>query len=311
MLMIEDLKESNAFLTALLDNLVSGIFIVDKDIRIRSFNDSFKALFQKQQEKILGELCGNALGCEYTVLEGKDCGDTIHCKGCKLRDSLLKSFTEKVPAYKEKLFRNFYIDGELVKKYFQYTAKYVTFNNEEMVLIIVDDISELMEANLKLKQISVTDGLTGLYNHKYIFHRLEEEVKKSQRYETPMSIIMLDIDHFKKINDTYGHQVGDTTLAAVSRAIKDTLREVDIPGRYGGEEFIAILPQTKLLEAFITAERIREMVETIVFEEKGLSVTISGGVAEFRKEPPLRLIERADRRLYQAKESGRNCIVKD
>lgn len=310
MLTINNLKESNTFLSILIDNLVSAVFIVDKDIRIQSFNESFQALFHKQQDKILGELCGNAIGCEFAVVEDKACGTTSNCNGCPLRESLLKAFSEKIPAYKEKISRNFYIDGRLYKKFFQYSARYVFFNNEDLVLIIVDDITELMDANMKLKKMAITDGLTGLYNHKHIFYRFEEEIKKAERYKTACSVIMLDIDHFKTINDTFGHHIGDQVLAEVSRVIKKSTRAVDIPGRYGGEEFIIILPQTSLNDAYRTAERIRKNIESIVFKQTKLTVTISGGVSEFREESPLQLIERVDQCLYQAKKNGRNRIEK-
>lgn len=310
MLNINDLKESNAFLNVLLENLVSAVFVVDKNICIQSFNNSFKALFQKPEDKVLGQLCGNALGCVYTVDEGKNCGETSNCQHCTLRDSLLKAFTNKVPTYKAQLFRKFYINDQAITKYLLYSSKYVTFNNEEMVLVIVDDNTELMEANLKLKEMAITDGLTQLYNHKHSYYKLEEEITRATRYGNKLSIIMLDIDHFKAINDTYGHQIGDKTLVAVSQTLKNNLREIDYAGRYGGEEFIVILPQTGLDNAYITAERIRRAIESTSFEEGKIKITISGGVVEFKEESALILIGKADELLFEAKQKGRNRIEK-
>jgi len=310
MLNIGNLKESNAFLNVLLENLVSAVFVVDKNICIQSFNDSFKALFHKPEDKILGEKCGNALGCVYTVDEAKKCGDTSNCQHCTLRDSLLKALTNKVPTYKAQLIRKFYINNQAITKYFLYSSKYITFNNEEMALVIIDDNTELMETNLKLKVMAITDGLTQLYNHKHSYYKLEEEITRATRYRNRLSIIMFDIDHFKAINDTYGHLTGDKTLVAVGQAIKNNLREIDHIGRYGGEEFMVILPQTGLGDAYTTAERIRRTIESASFEDVNIKITISGGVVEFRDESALILIGKADELLFKAKQTGRNRIEK-
>jgi diguanylate cyclase (GGDEF)-like protein len=313
MFSLNDLKESNDFLNVLVDNLVSAVFIVDKNIRVQSFNDSFKALFHKPEEQILGELCGNALGCSYVINEGKDCGSTSNCGACMLRNSLVKAFSLKVPAFKERLTRKFYIDEKEVLKYFMYTSKYVVFNGEEMVLVLVDDITELMTANLELKKMAVTDGLTELYNHKHIYFKLEEEISRARRYGTTLSLLMMDIDYFKRINDNYGHQTGDKTLIAVGKLIRDIIRDVDYAGRYGGEEFMIILPQTQLKNACATAERIRKKVESHHFEEIKEPVTLCVGTAELileteKPETALKLIDRADKLLYQAKQAGRNRV---
>ena len=309
---ISDLKDSNEFLKVLLENLSSAIFIVDKNLRIRNFNDSFRALFYKTEDRILGELCGNALGCVFSVEENKNCGTTSNCAKCVLRDSLIKAFTEKIPAYKELLEREFFVDGKKVLKYFQYTTKYVRFNNNEMVLIIVDDITELEKSYQKMKEMAITDGLTDLYNHNHIFRQLEEEIDKSERYGNPLSLFMLDIDFFKSINDTHGHQAGDEVLKKVSRCIKKSIRKIDIPGRYGGEEFMVILPQTNLEKALVSAERIRRTIEMLQPKNNGtpIDVTISGGVVTFRSETALQLVEKADILLYKAKKNGRNRIEK-
>ncbi len=147
-----DLRESNDFLNALIDNITSAIFIVDRDVKIRNFNDPFQALFQKDEDKILGERCGNVIGCAFTVDQSKDCGETKNCNECELRRSILKSFLEKVPTYREKIVRDFYIQGEKISKYFQFSTKYIQWSDETMVLIIVDDITALETQKLILEQ---------------------------------------------------------------------------------------------------------------------------------------------------------------
>ncbi len=166
----------------------------------------------------------------------------------------------------------------------------------------------LEEKNITLEEISITDGLTGFYNHKYIITRLSEEISVSKRYQTPLSIIMFDIDHFKNINDSYGHQVGDYVLVEISNALKANLRQTDLSGRYGGEEFLMILKNTAIEDAYFTAEKVRKKMAEIDWGSYGLHVTISGGVAMYTGETVVELIAKADKLLYKAKNGGRNRI---
>jgi len=155
--------------------------------------------------------------------------------------------------------------------------------------------------------------LTNLYNHRYFQTHLSSEVTRVYRYPHPLSLIMLDIDSFKEFNDTYGHPKGDLVLSQIARAIKKNVRKVDIPCRYGGEEFAIILPETKLAEAVLVAEKIRASVGKIHFDTgkdaQKKRMTVSGGVAQFRsgmkKED---LVRCADESLYEAKGTGKNRI---
>ena len=142
------------------------------------------------------------------------------------------------------------------------------------------------------------------------------EFARSKRYDKPVSIIMMDIDHFKKVNDNYGHLLGDTVLQAVAEQIKVTLRETDLPGRYGGEEFIALLPETAIDEAQLVAERVREAVQghDICADDYHIRVTSSFGVScaacnEGKFKPVEVVIDDADKALYKAKSAGRNRVV--
>ena len=166
----------------------------------------------------------------------------------------------------------------------------------------------LEEKNKLLEILSITDGLTGLYNHRYIVDALSSRITEATRYRKPLSIGMFDIDYFKKINDKYGHVFGDEVLIKISSVIEETIRKVDIAGRYGGEEFLIVIPDTDSSGAYKTAERIRESIEKIKWDKDGLKVTISGGVCEFKDEDSGKLITKADKLLYKAKESGRNRI---
>lgn len=158
-----------------------------------------------------------------------------------------------------------------------------------------------------MEEIAITDGLTGLYNHRFVRQRLEEEISKARRYKRKLSVIMLDIDHFKKLNDTQGHQYGDYVLKKIAEILQQSVRNTDTIGRYGGEEFIIVCSETGLAESYMLANRLRAEIERSQFKRQ-VQVTISGGVAELHEENIQQLVEKADRCLYSAKRLGRNRI---
>ena len=168
----------------------------------------------------------------------------------------------------------------------------------------------------KVLQYATLDALTNLNNRRQFEIRLKQEIATTKRQKTPLCAMMIDIDFFKKVNDTYGHASGDEVLRTAASVIKAQLRESDIPARYGGEEFAVLLPYTHIEEAVIVGERLRKAVEeTPIFVDiKNINVTISMGLAEFgQEENGEELFKRADSALYEAKESGRNrvCISKN
>jgi diguanylate cyclase (GGDEF)-like protein len=171
-----------------------------------------------------------------------------------------------------------------------------------------------------IEQMAITDELTQIYNRRYFHTRLDQEVSRSKRYDHPLSLMMLDIDHFKRVNDVYGHQIGDDVLAGLAAIIKSTTRKMDVVVRYGGEEIAVILPETDGSGAVLNAEKIRHNIEKHVFEVlngKILQVTVSVGVscldqiANNEEDKAKKLIKIADDALYQAKKSGRNQVVKE
>ncbi len=167
---------------------------------------------------------------------------------------------------------------------------------------------------MKTKELARRDGLTGLFLRRVFNEELEREFKRFQRYKTKLALVMLDIDHFKDVNDTYGHLFGDKVLTRVGEIIKEETRTTDIAARYGGEEFGIICPEINKREAYKIAENIRKSLLNEEFiTEKGeiVKVTISGGVAEADKNisSSSELIKRADQALYQAKETGRNKVI--
>jgi diguanylate cyclase (GGDEF)-like protein len=165
----------------------------------------------------------------------------------------------------------------------------------------------------RLFNLATIDGLTGLIVHRHFQAKMEEEFRRAKRYQKDLSYLMTDIDHFKKFNDTWGHQIGDMVLREVAKIVRSCVRDTDVAARYGGEEFAVILPETDLDGAILFAERLREKVEAASFEgpEQDLKVTISIGVSSLpshKAENALEMIKLADDALYVAKENGRNRV---
>lgn len=173
---------------------------------------------------------------------------------------------------------------------------------------------ELKKANSQLEKLAFRDGLTNLYNHRYFQEMLAKEISRVERYGRPMALLLFDIDHFKKINDTYGHPIGDKVLVHMSCAISKAVRPSDIIARYGGEEFAVILPETNFSGMKVFAERLRRCVEALVTEvdNHAITITISCGGAHYKPGDrcrPSDLIAVADRALYESKENGRNLVT--
>ncbi len=170
----------------------------------------------------------------------------------------------------------------------------------------------LKQSNLLLQELSITDPLTHLYNRRYLMENLGRELQRSLRSQAPLSLVMVDIDHFKQVNDTYGHQQGDEMLVALAGCLKTHLREYDIAARFGGEEFTLVLPDTSLPPAIQVAERLRQAVHELTFAAAAeLRITISLGVAGFPDsgiQSVNDLIREADAALYRAKRGGRDRV---
>jgi len=193
------------------------------------------------------------------------------------------------------------------------------FDNGELIARIMVQLNikklqdELRKNNELLKEISITDHLTHLYNRRYMMDELVIEFHRSQRKKGELCLVLIDVDHFKLVNDTYGHQNGDMVLTAIAETLRGELRRYDLAARYGGEEFAMILPDTSLQEGYAVAERLRQGVLEITFPSplNSLAVTISQGIAALPS--PLinsvdALIKAADDALYLAKQNGRNRI---
>jgi len=164
-----------------------------------------------------------------------------------------------------------------------------------------------------IETLAITDGLTGVYTRRYFIERFEEEIDRSGLRKSPLSFLMIDADHFKAVNDQYGHLTGDVVLKEIANMIQENVREIDVVGRFGGEEFCVVLPDTDQDGSRVVAERIRKSVEKRVIKayDSTLRITISIGLAIYPSDGKLveELMDKADWALYRAKSQGRNCVV--
>lgn len=173
--------------------------------------------------------------------------------------------------------------------------------------------AELAQANQKLYQLAITDPLTGLYNRRHFFEAAQEQIVEAQRSAAPLSVMMMDLDHFKQVNDTYGHLAGDHVLQAFAQRTLACVRAADVVGRYGGEEFALLLPETTLEQAVELGECLRAAIATepVMSEGVPIAITVSVGVAQYPQGEALssdELFHLADQALYAAKEGGRNQV---
>ncbi len=185
--------------------------------------------------------------------------------------------------------------------------------NQGLEAQVAQRTQELSQANLRLNELAMTDSLTRVANRRALFQRFQEEIDRGERYGRPIAVAMLDVDHFKTFNDMEGHVCGDEALKKIAAILSSNLRKTDFLGRYGGEEFLILMPETPINVGLETVTRLRIAVENTLFQGKHKSayLTISVGLSAFPQHgrTPKMLVELADSALYEAKQSGRNRIV--
>jgi diguanylate cyclase (GGDEF)-like protein len=203
-------------------------------------------------------------------------------------------------------------------KTFNSMARTIRVHTDELEARVAQRTAELETAYEEIKLLSITDALTGCFNRHYMNEQLAGEVERSKRYGRALSILMCDVDHFKKVNDTWGHPAGDAVLRVVGSTLRDHQRHgSDWVARFGGEEFLVVFPETSLEAASVLAEKLRKQIEDLVvdFDQQAIHVTASFGLATLRHgdgdEKLEDLFARADAMLYHAKQSGRNRVVFD
>jgi diguanylate cyclase (GGDEF)-like protein len=212
------------------------------------------------------------------------------------------------------LLISYYISRKLKQSFTRYEKNISTKNNElnELNNTLEDKVekrtNELRQLKDDFEKLATIDTLTQINNRYSLMNILSAEVNRAHRYKTPLSLIIYDIDFFKKVNDTYGHHIGDSVLISLSKIVKKKLRKIDTIGRYGGEEFLLVLPNTNINDAKVLANRIREEVEKYSFKTVG-TVTISLGLVELQEKEKIdELFKRVDKLLYKSKNNGRNQV---
>ena len=296
----------------LLDSIEVGIAVLDRNFKVQVWNKFLENHGAKKAEAIIGD----SLFSHFPEIEEK-----------WLRTKVDPVFNLKSPVFiiweqRPYLFK--FACNRPVTSAAEFMYQNVTMfpivdkrGNVERFCMLVYDVTEqalgkrgMEHLNEELKTASRVDGLTGLYNRRYWQERFDEMHKLCVRREKPSTALMLDIDHFKRINDTYGHQAGDKVIKMLAALIKRCVRETDLAGRYGGEEFAIILNDSSVEDAKIVAERIRQLAQRLVVEHEGesISFTVSLGLAQFSPDfkGAMAWLECADQALYEAKENGRN-----
>lgn len=227
-------------------------------------------------------------------------------------DSFYKD--KKVDEWLEEVMHNknqqFVVHMSSLSRVSAFIVRASKISDDEGILVTFADVTDLERERARFNELATTDALTGIFNRKKFNDELGKEVERSRRYRNLVSLIFFDIDHFKKVNDTYGHSVGDLVLQGISKIVSSNIRKGDVFARWGGEEFVVLIPENGNGSAMVLAEKLRVAIENHQFETVG-TVTCSFGVADYvANEEVEDLIRRADKALYQAKNSGRNCVVK-
>lgn len=300
----EALARSENFLNTIFYSFHEPFSIVDRNFRYIRFNDTYARTRNKLSKDLFGKKC-------HEVLHSR----TEICDDCVIE----KTFLSQVPCMKEKLAT--LPDGTAT--WFEIST-YPIFDQQKNVSHVVEYTRDITsrknaekekEALIKtLNYLSTTDSLTGLFNRRALNDMLQREIEHSRRYMTELSLIICDVDLFKTINDTHGHSAGDQALMAVSDVLRRTLRKADILGRYGGDEFMIILPETSLAGAISLAEKVRTAVEKQELElpgDKRVGLTLSIGVASccMSEDNLDTIVSLADAALYTSKEEGRNRLT--
>jgi diguanylate cyclase len=295
-----------------LQNIDVGLVVLDEDFKVQLWN----SFMQNHSARLPSDVLGHNLFALFPELPEAWFRRKVQSVAV-LRNSAFTTWEQRPYLFR---FRNYRpVTGRAEFMYQNSTIIPLTDTKGTVghICIILYDVTEiatnrlqLQRANQQLHLISRTDGLTGLLNRKTWEESLHHEFKRFARYGHKCSLLMFDIDHFKRINDSYGHPAGDEVIRQTAAVVKRCLRDLDVAGRYGGEEFAVILPDTDAEGALVVAERLRLQIEanTVYYEDHVIHYTISLGVAELcsRMAEPTLWIDGADRGLYRAKRAGRN-----
>lgn len=312
-----DATKANQKVAAILDSIKDAFINLDRDLVFSYVNKTAAEWFGKSVDEIVGQ----PLLDVTPEIVGTDFVDRIHTVILTGQGSSFEYFFEKSGTWLE--FRVYPSDEGVSVFYNDITARKQydeTIRRQQVQLeetmrqlsdtsVVLEHQSlELQEANRHLQELATTDGLTGLLNHRAMQDELRNAIEASMEAGAPVSVALLDVDHFKKFNDTFGHQEGDRVLKEVANILRSSVRDGDIVARYGGEEFCVIFPQTDGKEALVISERLRTNIESAAWQHRQVTVSVgtSTGIGVRDSQS---LIKQADQALYQAKGAGRNRVL--
>lgn len=311
----DDFLREFHWLMDVLHNIDVGLVVLDMSFRIKLWN----SFMQNHSARFASDVLENSLFNVFPELPEAWFRRKLQSVTV-LRNASFTTWEQRPYLFRFKNYRPVTGNAEYMYQNCTILPLLDTRGQVAHICLIVYDVTEvavnrlqLQKANAKLHDISRTDGLTGLLNRKTWEQALHHEFRRFQRYEHQCSLIMFDIDHFKKINDSYGHPAGDEVIRQTARIVHNGIRNIDIGGRYGGEEFAVILVDTDAEGAKVVAERLRTRIEasSVHYEGQIINYTISLGICELseRISDPTMWIDSADRGLYRAKRGGRNTSV--
>lgn len=309
---VEESERARLFLDSVMESIGDGLVVIDRNYNILHANSAAAATIRLEKAEIIGKKCYETLHGNTSLCQDAEVVCPMHEVFGKGRTSQVlhkhvdSSGTEQYIDITASPIKD--VDGRIIAMVETYRNLMQRQTDDELINLV----KKFNEAQVRLKQMAITDDLTGLRNRRYIMERLEEEFQRAKRNGRPLSLVMLDIDHFKDINDAHGHLFGDSVLKTIASRIRDCLRRHDIVGRVGGEEFLIISPDSGVEEAVLVAERIRRVVhsKTIGDGDIEVSVTLSAGatIAGSEDKSADRVFSRADTALYKAKQEGRNRV---
>lgn len=284
------------FQSKLLNSVTDSIFVHDLDGNFIYVNEAAYATRGYKREELID------MRVQDLDYHDEKSGDEVYEENIKNAKEQLSKKDNAVIEVSHKTK-----DGKIIP--IEITCRLIQEEDKKYIISIARDISTLKAMNENLKKMATTDSLTGIYNRHKFEEMFEIEIDRVLRYETPLSMIMFDIDHFKMVNDTFGHDVGDYVIKNIVDSVKRNIRHIDIFVRWGGEEFIIICPQTDSLSAATLAQKLRGDIEKTTLDKVG-KITCSFGVTSYlKKESKNSFIKRLDSAMYRAKDEGRNRVV--
>ncbi len=308
-------SKADSFLISFSD-LPIGLMLIDANaIVVEANSNIFKYLMRNDLEK-LDRRFGNLFNCNVAVSENIECGTGIPCQTCEINQGVHQVLSEGQELKEVELSHNFIMNGREGIKWFAINAKRIFQKGKAYALVAFTDISNRKKIENELVKLGILDELTGLYNRRYIIQQFETILNTYSEERGPSSVALLDLDEFKEINDTFGHNVGDEVLICFSKLMQSVTRETEIVGRYGGDEFLLIFTNSDSQAANKILLRILEQSKNLMKDKFNIQLTFSAGLVEIKSkvtqdDSTKAIIEKVDRLLYLAKETGRNRIELD